>query len=84
MINFTHKLPPVLSYKTLQDKTASGAVLFFSGTHLFAKHKMFSENVFRLFFKEKIREVVVDIVRHLFSRRRTIAYQLFAKKSFGE
>lgn len=64
--------------------TASGAVLFFCGTHLFAKHKMFSENVFRLFFKEKIREVVVDIVRHLFSRRRTIAYQLFAKKSFGE
>ena len=37
MINFTHKLPPVLSYKTLQDKTASGAVLIFSGTHLFAK-----------------------------------------------
>ena len=31
--------------------TASGAVLFFCGTHLFAKHKMFSENVFRLFLQ---------------------------------
>nr|DAW97909.1 MAG TPA: hypothetical protein [Inoviridae sp.] len=40
---------------------------------------MFSENVFRMVCNSKIREVVVDIVRHLFSRRRTIGYQLFAK-----
>lgn len=46
--------------------------------------KCLAKTFFDCFCKEKIREVVVDIVRHLFSRRRTIAYQLFAKKLFGE
>lgn len=53
---------------------------YFLAVHIYSlNYGMFSENVFRLVCKSKIREVVVDIVRHLFSRRRTIGYQLFAK-----
>lgn len=45
---------------------------------------MFSESVFRLVCKSKIGETVVDSARHSFSRRRALAYQLFAKYLFDE
>lgn len=81
MINFTHKLPPALSYKTrLQAER-----YYFLAVRIYSLNtKCLAKTFFDCFCKEKIREVVVDIVRHLFSRRRTIAYQLFAKKLFGE
>ena len=46
--------------------------------------EMFSESVFRLVCKSKIGETVVDSARHSFSRRRALAYQLFAKYLFDE
>lgn len=58
---------------------------YFLAAHIYSLNtKCLAKTFFDCFCKEKIREVVVDIVRHLFSRRRTIAYQLFAKKLFGE
>ena len=81
MINFTHKLPPALSYKTrLQAER-----YYFLAVRIYSLNcEMFSESVFRLVCKSKIGETVVDSARHSFSRRRALAHQLFAKYLFDE